>query len=205
MGLVRRGRAHGDRRRTCLTSTSSDHVSTNSRSSRAQSRDDESDVIGDPDPRSLEGRAPVARPRSRNRRRTLAAPRRAMARAGRGRRIAGGGRAAGAPRVQRWQCPRPDLAALRQAHWSDPTPPGASRAFSFEGLVADLRQAIRALRASPPSPSSRCSSSHSASAPRRQSSPSSMPWCCVDCRSRMRIVSSRLVSARQPVRADRGK
>jgi predicted permease len=42
-----------------------------------------------------------------------------------------------------------DLAPLRQAHWTDPTPPAASRAFSLEGLVADVRQAVRALRASP--------------------------------------------------------
>src|SRR5262245_13969280 len=41
------------------------------------------------------------------------------------------------------------LAPLRQAHWTDPSPPGASRALSVEGLVADLRQAIRALRGAP--------------------------------------------------------
>jgi putative ABC transport system permease protein len=41
------------------------------------------------------------------------------------------------------------LAPLRQAHWTDPSPPAANRAFSFEGLAADLRQAIRALRGAP--------------------------------------------------------
>ncbi len=41
------------------------------------------------------------------------------------------------------------LAPLRQSHWADPSPPAASRAFSWEGLMADLRQAVRALRAAP--------------------------------------------------------
>jgi putative ABC transport system permease protein len=41
------------------------------------------------------------------------------------------------------------LAPLRQSHWTDPTPPAASRPFSWEGLMADLRQAVRALRAAP--------------------------------------------------------
>ena len=43
----------------------------------------------------------------------------------------------------------PNLAVLRQAHWTDPSPPAATRAVSLEGLSADARQAVRALRASP--------------------------------------------------------
>ena len=41
------------------------------------------------------------------------------------------------------------LAPLRQARWTDPAPPAASRALSLEGLGADLRQALRGLRAAP--------------------------------------------------------
>jgi putative ABC transport system permease protein len=43
----------------------------------------------------------------------------------------------------------PYLSALRQAHWADPSPPAANRAFSVHGLGADLRQSWRALRAAP--------------------------------------------------------
>jgi putative ABC transport system permease protein len=41
------------------------------------------------------------------------------------------------------------MTTLRQANWSDPAPPGAARALSLEGLGADLRQAVRGLRATP--------------------------------------------------------
>ena len=41
------------------------------------------------------------------------------------------------------------LAALRQARWVDPAPPAAARALSWGGLAADVRQALRALRAAP--------------------------------------------------------
>jgi hypothetical protein len=41
------------------------------------------------------------------------------------------------------------LAPLRQSRWTDTSPPAASRPFSLEGLVADLRLAVRALRAAP--------------------------------------------------------
>src|SRR5262245_41135162 len=41
------------------------------------------------------------------------------------------------------------LTRLRQARWIDPAPPAAARAFSLEGLGADLRHAVRGLRASP--------------------------------------------------------
>ena len=41
------------------------------------------------------------------------------------------------------------LAPLRQARWADPAPPAASRPFSAEGLMSDLRTAVRALRAAP--------------------------------------------------------
>ena len=41
------------------------------------------------------------------------------------------------------------ISALRQARWVDPAPPAAARAFSIDGLKADLRQAIRTLRSSP--------------------------------------------------------
>ena len=41
------------------------------------------------------------------------------------------------------------MAPLRQSQWADPAPPAASRTFSWEGLIADLRQAVRALRAAP--------------------------------------------------------
>ena len=41
------------------------------------------------------------------------------------------------------------LAPLRQARWADPAPPAASRPFSLEGLMVDLRTAVRALRAAP--------------------------------------------------------
>ena len=41
------------------------------------------------------------------------------------------------------------LAPLRQSRWADPAPPAASRPFSWDGLMADLRQALRALRATP--------------------------------------------------------
>jgi predicted permease len=43
----------------------------------------------------------------------------------------------------------PYLSALRQAHWADPSPPAATRAFSLHGFGADLRQSWRALRAAP--------------------------------------------------------
>ena len=41
------------------------------------------------------------------------------------------------------------LAPLRQSRWADPAPPAASRPFSVEGLLSDLRTAVRALRAAP--------------------------------------------------------
>ena len=41
------------------------------------------------------------------------------------------------------------LAALRQARWVDPAPPAAARAPSWGGLAADVRRALRALRAAP--------------------------------------------------------
>ncbi len=41
------------------------------------------------------------------------------------------------------------LAPLRQSRWADPAPPAASRPFSWEGLMSDLRTAVRALRAAP--------------------------------------------------------
>jgi putative ABC transport system permease protein len=41
------------------------------------------------------------------------------------------------------------LAPLRQSRWADPVPPAPSRPFSWESLRADLRQAVRALRAAP--------------------------------------------------------
>ena len=41
------------------------------------------------------------------------------------------------------------LSPLRQARWTDPAPPAAGRPFSREGLMLDLRQAVRALRATP--------------------------------------------------------
>jgi putative ABC transport system permease protein len=41
------------------------------------------------------------------------------------------------------------LAPLRQSRWADPTPPAASRPFSWDGLMSDLRTAVRALRAAP--------------------------------------------------------
>src|SRR5262245_49750409 len=41
------------------------------------------------------------------------------------------------------------LGALDQAHWHEPPPPGPARAFSFESLLVDLRQAVRSLRAAP--------------------------------------------------------
>ena len=41
------------------------------------------------------------------------------------------------------------LAPLRQSRWADPAPPAASRPFSVDGLIADLRTAVRALRAAP--------------------------------------------------------
>jgi predicted permease len=41
------------------------------------------------------------------------------------------------------------LATLRQAHWRETPPPGPSRAFSFDSVLIDLRQAIRAMRAMP--------------------------------------------------------
>src|SRR5262245_34864318 len=37
------------------------------------------------------------------------------------------------------------LGALRQTHWRGMPPPGPSRAFSFDSVVIDLRQAIRSL------------------------------------------------------------
>jgi hypothetical protein len=41
------------------------------------------------------------------------------------------------------------LAALRQSRWAEPAPPAASRPFSWEGLMSDLRTAVRGLRAAP--------------------------------------------------------
>lgn len=41
------------------------------------------------------------------------------------------------------------MAPLRQSHWTDSAPSAAGRALSLEGLTADVRQAARALRASP--------------------------------------------------------
>ncbi len=41
------------------------------------------------------------------------------------------------------------LAPLRQSRWADPAPPAASRPFSWDGLMADLRTAVRAFRAAP--------------------------------------------------------
>jgi putative ABC transport system permease protein len=43
----------------------------------------------------------------------------------------------------------PYLSALRQAHWSDPSPPAASRPFSLHGLGAEVRQSLRGLRTAP--------------------------------------------------------
>ena len=73
-----------------------------------------------------------------------------MARAGRGRRIAGGRRGAGAPRVQRWQCPRPESgrATASALERSDTTGRKLERSRS-RSRGRSLRQAIRALRASP--------------------------------------------------------
>src|SRR5262245_50500538 len=68
--------------------------------------------------------------------------------------IAGGASPEEAARVARAALASKNLLAqhlepLRQARWIDPAPPGASRAFSLDGLAADLRQAFRGLRASP--------------------------------------------------------
>jgi predicted permease len=41
------------------------------------------------------------------------------------------------------------LSPLRQARWVDPAPPGANRWLSVDGLVGDVRQAVRALRVAP--------------------------------------------------------
>ena len=41
------------------------------------------------------------------------------------------------------------LRPLRQNHWTDPAPPAAARNWSWSGLGADVRQAIRALRGAP--------------------------------------------------------
>ena len=41
------------------------------------------------------------------------------------------------------------LGTLRQAHWRETPPPGPASAFSFDSVFIDLRQAIRALRATP--------------------------------------------------------
>jgi predicted permease len=41
------------------------------------------------------------------------------------------------------------LSPLRQARWVDPSPPTANQWLSIDGLVADLRQAVRALRVAP--------------------------------------------------------
>src|SRR5258708_189570 len=41
------------------------------------------------------------------------------------------------------------LAPLRQAHWADPFTLAARREFLLGGLTADLRDAVRALRATP--------------------------------------------------------
>src|SRR5262245_8662236 len=41
------------------------------------------------------------------------------------------------------------LGSLRQAHWRPLPPPGPSRAFAFDGLIIDLRHAVRALLATP--------------------------------------------------------
>jgi len=43
----------------------------------------------------------------------------------------------------------PYLSALRQAHWADPSPPGANRPVSLHGLGADLRHSWRTLRGAP--------------------------------------------------------
>ena len=41
------------------------------------------------------------------------------------------------------------LTPLRQARWIDPSPPASTRALSLQGLAADVRHAVRALRAAP--------------------------------------------------------
>jgi putative ABC transport system permease protein len=68
--------------------------------------------------------------------------------------VAGGAPQDEATRIVRTELAASDLlarriSALRQARWVDPAPPAAARAFSIDGLKADLRQAVRTLRSSP--------------------------------------------------------
>src|SRR5262245_21534567 len=68
--------------------------------------------------------------------------------------VAGGATPEEAERLARGEFSREDvlapyLSALRQAHWSEPSPPQSGRALSLDGLAADLRQSVRGLRTAP--------------------------------------------------------
>jgi hypothetical protein len=75
--------------------------------------------------------------------------------------VAGGTQAGDAVRIARKEFSGPRLttllASLRQTHWRGTPPPGPSRALSPDGLLIDLRHAIRALRATPSFTTAGCS------------------------------------------------
>ena len=92
------------------------------------------------------------------------------------------------------------LGTLRQAHWSEPPPPGPSRAFSLDSLLIDLRHTLRALRATPSFTLGALLVLALGTGATTASSPSSTRWCFARCRFRTPIESSHWGSEGTPTR-----